>query len=150
MELTHVFGLASIVFLLAAIYVLRSGDKDEAPVVKKRQKREAPNGRVQIYFGSQTGTAEGYAKTIADEANRRGFDAEVIDLEDFDDDHMTVRRPASVFICVIDVVFQREGARWSFFRFRVPNERRRLSSSSPWPRTARASRRTTRINSSTG
>ena len=89
MELTHVFGLASIVFLLAAIYVLRSGDKDEQPVIKKRQKREAPNGRVQIYFGSQTGTAEGYAKTIADEANRRGFDAEVIDLEDFDDDDMT-------------------------------------------------------------
>ena len=64
-------------------------DKDEQPVIKKKQKREAPNGRVQIYFGSQTGTAEGYAKTIADEANRRGFDAEVIDLEDFDDDHMT-------------------------------------------------------------
>ncbi len=89
MELTHVFGLASIVFLLAAIYVLRSGDKDEQPVIKKKVKREAPNGRVQIYFGSQTGTAEGYAKTIADEANRRGFEAEVIDLEDFDDDHMT-------------------------------------------------------------
>ena len=78
MELTHVFGLASIVFLLAAIYVLRSGDKEEAVVIKKKVKREAPNGRVQIYFGSQTGTAEGYAKTIADEANRRGFDAEVI------------------------------------------------------------------------
>ena len=32
MELTHVFGLASIVFLLAAIYVLRSGDKDEPQI----------------------------------------------------------------------------------------------------------------------
>jgi len=90
MELTHVFGVASIVFLLAAIYVLRSGEREAVtPVAMKREKPPAPNGKVQIYFGSQTGTAEGYAKTIADEASRRGFDPEVVDLEDFDDENMT-------------------------------------------------------------
>lgn len=35
-------------------------------------------------FGSQTGTAEQYAKTIMEEARGHGYDATVLDLEDFD------------------------------------------------------------------
>ena len=39
-----------------------------------------------IYFGSQTGTSEGFARTIMEEAKNHGFHATVIDLEDFNED----------------------------------------------------------------
>ncbi|KAJ1456874.1 hypothetical protein M885DRAFT_438997 [Pelagophyceae sp. CCMP2097] len=37
-----------------------------------------------IYFGSQTGTAEGFAKILADEARAHGFAPRIVDLEDFE------------------------------------------------------------------
>ena len=37
-----------------------------------------------VYFGSQTGTAEGFARIIMEECKSRGFDAKTTDLEDFD------------------------------------------------------------------
>eukprot|EP01104_Vermistella_antarctica_P013234 TRINITY_DN3976_c0_g4_i1.p1 TRINITY_DN3976_c0_g4~~TRINITY_DN3976_c0_g4_i1.p1 ORF type:complete len:697 (-),score=186.72 TRINITY_DN3976_c0_g4_i1:98-2068(-) len=39
---------------------------------------------VKIFFGSQTGTAEDFALTVRDEAKKNGFNAEVVDLEDFE------------------------------------------------------------------
>ncbi|GMH70391.1 hypothetical protein TrST_g4891 [Triparma strigata] len=39
-----------------------------------------------IYFGSQTGTAEGLCRVIEREGKERGFNAQVIDLEDWDED----------------------------------------------------------------
>uniref|UniRef100_A0A0G4F0U4 NADPH--hemoprotein reductase n=1 Tax=Chromera velia CCMP2878 TaxID=1169474 RepID=A0A0G4F0U4_9ALVE len=45
---------------------------------------EAPDeNTVFIYFGSQTGTAEAFAKDIATQAEERQLEAEIIDLEDF-------------------------------------------------------------------
>lgn len=37
-----------------------------------------------ILYGSQTGTAEDYSKTIAQEAKRYGFNAKAVDMVDFD------------------------------------------------------------------
>lgn len=37
-----------------------------------------------IFFGSQTGTAEGYSRTIMEEGKDAGFDAKMVDLEEFD------------------------------------------------------------------
>ena len=47
-----------------------------------------PGGKLSIYFGSQTGTAEGFARTLMEEGKGYGFDAEIIDLEDFSEDEM--------------------------------------------------------------
>jgi NADPH-ferrihemoprotein reductase len=47
-----------------------------------------PAGPLSIYFGSQTGTAEGFAKNLAQEAERKGFKAQVIDLEDFEHEQL--------------------------------------------------------------
>lgn len=44
-----------------------------------------PNGKLLICFGSQTGTAEQYAKTLLQDARREGYDGKVLDLEDFED-----------------------------------------------------------------
>lgn len=39
-----------------------------------------------VYYGSQTGTAEGFSKQISNDAKRHGFKATVVDLENFDVD----------------------------------------------------------------
>ncbi|OQR90495.1 NADPH-cytochrome P450 reductase [Achlya hypogyna] len=49
------------------------------------KKGAAPGGKVTVLFGSQTGTAESFARTLADTGNEAGhFEVEAVDLEDFD------------------------------------------------------------------
>lgn len=43
-----------------------------------------PAGPLYIFFGSQTGTSEGFARTLSEEGRQRGFDAKMVDLEDFE------------------------------------------------------------------
>jgi hypothetical protein len=55
-----------------------------------------PGGKMSIYFGSQTGTAEGFARTLMEEGRERGFDAQTYDLEDFEPEQVSnSRRSAS-------------------------------------------------------
>ncbi|KAJ1464469.1 flavoprotein-like protein [Baffinella frigidus] len=51
---------------------------------KEEVKEEAPRPKVDVYFGSQTGTAEEYAKQVQREGDDRGLDVTVIDLELYD------------------------------------------------------------------
>ncbi|RQM14350.1 hypothetical protein DD237_005873 [Peronospora effusa] len=44
---------------------------------------EFPGGRVVILFGSQTGTAEGFAEVLKKEGRKAGFQTHAIDLEDY-------------------------------------------------------------------
>ena len=48
-----------------------------------------PCGPMRVYFGSQTGTAEEFATTLVEEGKARGFDAKIVDLEDFEEEHFT-------------------------------------------------------------
>lgn len=50
-----------------------------------------------IYFGSQTGTAEGFARTLMDEGRERGFDSKTVDLEDFDAEELR-ECPLAIFL----------------------------------------------------
>ena len=59
-----------------------------ARAAEEAKKSAAPAGPLFIYFGSQTGTAEGFAATLAAEAKERGFAPEVIDLEEFEADQL--------------------------------------------------------------
>ncbi|KAJ0402117.1 hypothetical protein ATCC90586_002659 [Pythium insidiosum] len=43
-----------------------------------------PGGRLTILFGSQTGTAEGFADMLKKEGRKHGFDAHAVDLEEYD------------------------------------------------------------------
>lgn len=62
---------------------------DSAPKItlnntKKAKKEKQPGQKTcKVLFGSQTGTAEDFAQTIAEEATSYNFFSEVIDLEDF-------------------------------------------------------------------
>jgi NADPH-ferrihemoprotein reductase len=60
---------------------------------KKEEKAKAdenkfPAGPMKIFFGSQTGTAEGFGRTLMEEAKQNGFDAETVDLEDFEPEEL--------------------------------------------------------------
>jgi len=51
---------------------------------QEEPKEEDPKPRVDVYFGSQTGTAEDFAKQVQREGNARGLDMNVVDLELYD------------------------------------------------------------------
>lgn len=58
-----------------------------APVARRGSVDEDPNfpgGRVAILFGSQTGTAEGFAEVLKKLGRKAGFAAHAIDLEEYD------------------------------------------------------------------
>jgi len=53
---------------------------------------------VWIYFGSQSGTAQGFSDELAEEAKAHGLTANIVDMEDFDEDQFQRHK------CVIVVV----------------------------------------------
>lgn len=62
-----------------------------APAAAAKARKESvdedpafPGGRVAILFGSQTGTAEGFADVLKKEGRKHGFAAHAIDLEEYD------------------------------------------------------------------
>ena len=59
-----------------------------ATTTNEKEENPFPGGNLTIYFGSQTGTAEEFAKTLEGEAKTNGFNAKVVDLEDFEPEDM--------------------------------------------------------------
>lgn len=53
---------------------------------------------IAFYFGSQTGTAETFARTLSTESKRKGFSPKVVDLEDFDLNQLKNAR-LGIFLC---------------------------------------------------
>ena len=56
----------------------------------KEEEEEEDNGgyKLRIFFGSQSGTAEGFAFDMEKEGKQYGFSAKAIDLEDYDADDL--------------------------------------------------------------
>ena len=59
-----------------------SGGKGKGKEKEKESGDEKAKVALKIFFGSQTGTAEEFANSLADEASVHGFAPEVVDLED--------------------------------------------------------------------
>lgn len=78
-------GLAvGVVAVLHSVFLLSRKRKPEPEPEQANAENESPPGdAINIYFGSQTGTAESFGQTIAAEGLRHGFQMDVIDLEDF-------------------------------------------------------------------
>ena len=58
----------------------------------------SPAGPLTVFFGSQTGTAEGFAETIAQEGKKQGFATSVVDLDDFDENDF---RNCGLAVCLL-------------------------------------------------
>lgn len=56
--------------------------------------------RVKIFFGSQTGTAKGFAKELFIEVEALGLPSEIIDLNNYDPDDQLVEEGTNKVVCV--------------------------------------------------
>ena len=55
-------------------------------------------GALNIYYGTATGTAMGFARTLANEGNQKGFKARAIDLEDLDPASLAINSSVAIFV----------------------------------------------------
>lgn len=102
-----IIGVSTVLVILGTIVYFKMGSKPakiaDKKVDKKENSRERsysnmeekyPAGKMCIYFGSQTGTAEGFARIIMGDGQKSGFDAKVHDLEDFEPEQLQSARLA--------------------------------------------------------
>ncbi|CAG12739.1 unnamed protein product, partial [Tetraodon nigroviridis] len=64
---------------------------------------------VKILYGSQTGTAKGFAKELSDEVKALGIPAEVIDMKDYDPDDQFAVECTTKSVCVFLVATYTDG-----------------------------------------
>ncbi|XP_028276325.1 S-adenosyl-L-methionine-dependent tRNA 4-demethylwyosine synthase TYW1 [Parambassis ranga] len=64
---------------------------------------------VKIFYGSQTGTAKGFASGLSEEVKILGLPAEVIDMKDYDPDDQLADESVSKSVCVFLVATYTDG-----------------------------------------
>ncbi|XP_072308721.1 S-adenosyl-L-methionine-dependent tRNA 4-demethylwyosine synthase TYW1 [Eucyclogobius newberryi] len=64
---------------------------------------------VKIFYGSQTGTAKGFAKELLDEVEASGLPCEVIDLKDYDPDDQLADEGTNRTVCVFFLATYTDG-----------------------------------------
>nr|XP_020461299.1 S-adenosyl-L-methionine-dependent tRNA 4-demethylwyosine synthase isoform X1 [Monopterus albus] len=64
---------------------------------------------VKIFYGSQTGTAKGFARELSEEVNALGIPAEVTDMKDYDPDDQLADECSSKSVCVFLVATYTDG-----------------------------------------
>nr|XP_020504883.1 S-adenosyl-L-methionine-dependent tRNA 4-demethylwyosine synthase-like [Labrus bergylta] len=109
-----VFGIW---FSVKTVLRKKSFSKDVGSLVLKAVKKDDCSGRdavvhvaaVKIFYGSQTGTAKGFAKELSEEVETLGIPAEVIDMKDYDPDDHLAEECANKSVCVFLVATYTDG-----------------------------------------
>ena len=97
MLLTYLTFIVGIALFCVTFFIrsrIRKTDKKEtlsttstkaskSPTVAEVVKPVPKYGPVHIYFASQTGTAQNFAKVLSEEATKEGFEPQIVDLVDF-------------------------------------------------------------------
>ncbi|KAL3057866.1 hypothetical protein OYC64_008172 [Pagothenia borchgrevinki] len=102
-------------FLLKVALNKKSFSKDVGPLVSKAVKRSEGSDAVvhlsgvKIFYGSQTGTAKGFAKELSEEVKTLGIPAEVIDIKDYDPDDRLSDECTNMSVCVFLVATYTDG-----------------------------------------
>jgi len=88
-------GATTVVLGSALAYVLLNRNKSEQETGEaiiessgEIDREEYPGGRISIYYATQTGTAEAFARQLEDEGADHGFLIDVIDMEDVEVDDL--------------------------------------------------------------
>ena len=81
-------GTTVIATSIVAYKLLLSGPSAPSSSAPTGGEEKVADGRpvLRVYFGSQTGTAEGLGRVLEREGNDKGFNVQVVDLEDWDED----------------------------------------------------------------
>lgn len=80
---------------------IQSSSSDNNKKTKAKQvddKEKYPAGPLTVFFGSQTGTAEGFARMIMEETKEQGFNTKVVDLEDFEPEMILTQTKRAIFL----------------------------------------------------
>ncbi|XP_078103084.1 S-adenosyl-L-methionine-dependent tRNA 4-demethylwyosine synthase TYW1 isoform X1 [Sander vitreus] len=109
-----VFGIW---FSLKLVLKKKSFSKDVGPWVYKVVKsNDSPDrdtsvhvSRVKIFYGSQTGTAKGFAEELSEEVKTLGIPAEVINIKDYDPDDQLSDECTNKSVCVFLVATYTDG-----------------------------------------
>ncbi|KAM6988520.1 S-adenosyl-L-methionine-dependent tRNA 4-demethylwyosine synthase TYW1 [Tautogolabrus adspersus] len=109
-----VFGIW---FSVKTILRKKSFSKDVGSLVYKAVKKDDCSSRdavvhvsaVKIFYGSQTGTAKGFAKELSEEVKTLGIPAEVIDMKDYDPDDHLAEECTNKSVCVFLVATYTDG-----------------------------------------
>lgn len=54
--------------------------------------------KIQVYFGSQTGTSQSFANTLVEEGKGNGFDTTLIDLKEYAEQQFEDKKVLNVFV----------------------------------------------------
>ena len=76
-------GLSLLVVMPTVLFVLWKRKPSPDQTDDDEEETAPAVGAINVYFGSQTGTAESFAQIIAAEGRRHGFEINVVDLEEF-------------------------------------------------------------------
>lgn len=95
----------------------RSFSKDVGVLVYKAVKKNDCSSRdpvvhvsvVKIFYGSQTGTAKGFANELSEEVKTLGIPAEVIDMKDYDPDDQLADECTNKSVCVFILATYTDG-----------------------------------------
>ncbi|RVE65149.1 hypothetical protein OJAV_G00133620 [Oryzias javanicus] len=100
-------------FSLKVALSRKSCEKDAVSGARGAEKQEKPHqvhvSGVKIFYGSQTGTAKGFANMLSEDVKTLGFPAEVIDMKDYDPDDRLADECVSGSVCVFLVATYTDG-----------------------------------------
>lgn len=89
-----------------------------SPLLYKSVKNQEPSpdtekvihvSGVKVFYGSQTGTAKGFAKELAGDVSAQGIQCEVIDMKEYDPEDRLAEECTSKMICVFLVATYTDG-----------------------------------------
>ncbi|XP_041669775.1 S-adenosyl-L-methionine-dependent tRNA 4-demethylwyosine synthase TYW1 [Cheilinus undulatus] len=104
-------------FSVKTILKKKSFSKDVGSLVYKAVKNNDCSSKntlvhvsaVKIFYGSQTGTAKGFAQELSEEVKTLGIPAEVIDMKDYDPDDQLADECTNKSVCVFVVATYTDG-----------------------------------------
>lgn len=78
----------------AVLFLVRKRKTDQEFLPEEEDQSAPTVDHINVYFGSQTGTAESFAQIIAAEGQRHGFQVDVVDLQDFNAEELLAKGKA--------------------------------------------------------